>query len=191
MDVSQLYCVFNYCTTADHKSHYSSLSARISCVEISCFSCLSLACRRQKTVFPRMPAKPVRRSGPELPVESQSHCLAAARTLQEFALLFWADPSCTAPGSSCYWKVTAAPVALSASLAARCGNADDRMLAAPVGGPGVSWVSAASVYGCRLVWKRPDITINKTVTVIIQRWANTIVLTLNSCDVKWHKTDWN
>ena len=61
MDVSQLYCVFNYCTTADHKSHYSSLSARISCVEISssCFSCLSLACRRQKTVFPRMPAKPV------------------------------------------------------------------------------------------------------------------------------------
>ena len=30
MDVSQPYCVFNYCTTADHKSHYSSLLARIS-----------------------------------------------------------------------------------------------------------------------------------------------------------------
>ena len=85
MDVSQPYCVFNYCTTADHKSHYSSLSARISCVEISssCFSCLSLACRREKTVFPRIPAKPVRRSGPGLPVEWQSHCLAAAKTLQE------------------------------------------------------------------------------------------------------------
>ena len=73
MDVSQLYCVFNYCTTADHKSHYTSLSARISCVEISssCFSCLSLACRREKTVFPRMPAKPVQRSGPGLPAEWQ------------------------------------------------------------------------------------------------------------------------
>ena len=62
----------------------SSLSARISCVEISssCFFCLSLACRREKTVFPRMPAKPVRRSGPGLPVQRQSDCLTAARTLQ-------------------------------------------------------------------------------------------------------------
>ena len=40
MDVSQLYCVFNYCTTADHKSHYSSLSARISCVDFLILSLL-------------------------------------------------------------------------------------------------------------------------------------------------------
>ena len=40
MDVSQLYYVFNYCTTADHKFHYSSLSARISCVDFLILSLL-------------------------------------------------------------------------------------------------------------------------------------------------------
>jgi len=40
MDVSQLYCVFNYCTTADHK--YSA------CINYVAFSALTLLVGRQE-----------------------------------------------------------------------------------------------------------------------------------------------